>query len=209
MLTFKQTRWTIGSFLRGWQMDAPERYGADPRASLEKMRPRIRKKLEEEIRALNGIKFQLALKVQLRKTGPNGTEEYTDLMLRHKQEAVLQANEIDEALDKAIPTIFETLEKWTQRGSGWVVDRVETLWLDIARYQPLRGSSYIPLPAAVRNKKAAINVKNKDDHCLRWSLRSALFPTAKDSQRPTKYPTQDGLNFEGIDTSHPFPMSQG
>ena len=61
------------------------------------------------------------------------------------------------------------------RGSGWVVDRVEVLWLDIARYQPLRGGSYIPLPAAVRLKKAVVNVKNKDDHCLRWAFRSALF----------------------------------
>ena len=65
--------------------------------------PRIRKKLEEEIRALSGIKFQLALKIQLRKTGPDVTEEYTDPVLRHKQEALLQANEIDEVLDKVIP----------------------------------------------------------------------------------------------------------
>ena len=56
------------------------------------------------------------------------------------------------------------------------VDRVEVLWLNIARYQPLRGGSYIPLPAVVRLKKAVVNVKNKEDHCLRWALRSALFP---------------------------------
>ena len=42
--------------------------------------------------------------------------------------------------------------------------RVQTLWLDISRYQPLRGGSYIPLPAAVRSKKVVINVKNRDDH---------------------------------------------
>ena len=42
-----------------------------------------------------------------------------------------------------------------------MVDRVETLWLDMARYatvlfatvEPLRGGSYIPLPAAVKNRK--------------------------------------------------------
>ena len=100
----------------------------------------------------------------------------------------------------------ESLEKWTQRGSGWAVDQVHTLWLDIARYQPLRGGSYIPLPAAVKNKKAVVNVKNKDDHCLRWALRAALFQVAKDPQRPTKYPTKDGLVFTGIDA--PTPISQ-
>ena len=81
-----------------------------------------------------------------------------------------------------------------------------TLWLDIARYEPLRGGSYIPLPAAVGNKKVVINVKNRDDHCLRWALRSALFQVAKHPQRPTKYPTADGLDFTGIDA--PTPISQ-
>ena len=83
---------------------------------------------------------------------------------------------------------------------------MEVLWLDIARYQPLRGGSYIPLPAAVRLKKAVVNVKNKDDHCLRWALRSDLFPASDHVDRPSKYPTDDGLSFEGIDA--PTPISQ-
>ena len=124
-------------------------HGADPRAFLEGMRPQIRAKLKEELKALHGIKFQLALKVQLRKENPDGSVEYTDPVLCHKQEVILQKSEIKGALNQAFPRIQETLEKWTQRGSGWVVDQVLTLWLDIARYQPLRGGSYIPLPTAV------------------------------------------------------------
>ena len=190
-------------------MDVPQGLGADPLTFLEGVRPQIRQKLTEEILAIKGVKFQLALKVQLRKDRPDGGEEYTDPVIRHKQETLLRAAgtaEINEVLDKAFPHILETLEKWTQRGSGWVVDHVCTLWLDIARYQPLRGGSYIPLPAAVKNKKAVVNVKNTDDQCLRWTLRSAMFPVAKDPQRPTKYPEEDGLDFTGIDT--PTPISQ-
>ena len=184
-------------------------HGADPRAFLEGVRPQIRAKLEEEIKALNGIKFQLALKVQLRKDNPDGSEEYSDPVLRHKQEAILHNSEIEGALNQAFSTIQETLEKWTQRGSGWVVDRVEVLWLDIARYQPIRGGSYIPLPAVVRLKKAVVNIENKDDHCLRWPLRSALFPAWDHVDRPSKYPTDDGLDFEGIDAPTPLSGAQG
>ena len=165
--------------------------------------PQIHKKLTKEISALNGIKFQLALKVQLQKESPDGTEEFIEPVLHHKQKALLQASEIKGALDKAIPHLLELLEKWTQRGSGWTVDRGQTLWLDIPRYQPLRGSSYIPLPAAVRSMKAVVNVKNKDDHYLRWALRSALFPACDHVDRPLKYPTNDDLNFKGIDAPHP------
>ena len=92
-------------------------------------------------------------------------------MPRHKQETLLQASEINEALNRAIPYLLELLEKWTQRALGWVVDRVQTLWMDVARYQPLRVGSYLPLPAAVRNKKAVINPNNmNDDDCLEWTL---------------------------------------
>ena len=164
---FYRTPWVIGNFLRGWQMDIAEGHpsGVDVRTFMQEMRPQMHKKLSEEILALNGIKFQLALKVQLQKESPDGTEEFTDPVLRHKQEALLQASEIKEASDKAIPHLLELLEKWTQRGSGWVVDKVQTLWLDIARYEPIRGGSYIPLLAAVKNKKGVVSVKNKDYHC--------------------------------------------
>ena len=212
-LVFRMTPWAIGNFLRCWRMNVPRGHplGADPLSFLEGVRPQIRQKLTEEILALKGIKFQLALRVQLRKDRSDGGEEYTDPIIRHKQETILQAAgtaEINEVLDKVFPHILETLEKWTQRGSGWVVDHVSTLWLDIARYNPLRGGSYIPLPAVVKNKKAVVNVKNTDDRCLRWALRSAMFPVAngEHNYRPTKYPEEDGLDFTGIDT--PTPISQ-
>ena len=90
-LVFYRTPWVIGSFLRGWQMDIPEGHpsGDDVRAFMQEMELRIHDKLENEILALNGVKFQVALKVQLRKDNPDGSEEYTDPVLRHKQEALL------------------------------------------------------------------------------------------------------------------------
>ena len=107
---------------------------------------------------------------------------------------------------------METLEKWTRKKSGWDIDGVQTLWLDIARYQPLRGGSYIPLPAAVAAKNkggmAVLNVKNKDDSCLRWALRSALANPAPPHhpERTTWYSNEVGLDFTGIDA--PTPVSQ-
>ena len=190
-------------------MDVPQGHpqGADPRTFLESVEYKIREKLEKELRVLRGgLKFQLALKVELVKVNPDGSEEFMEPVLRHRQEAVLNENEITTALEETFPRLQETLEKLTQRGSMWAVVQVRKLWLDIARYQPLRGGSYIPLPPTLKNKKAVVNVKNMDDHCLRWALRSALFQAAKDPHRPAKYPTADGLDFAGIDT--PTPISQ-
>ena len=59
--------------------------GVDIRAFMQEVEPRIHDKLDEEILALNGVKFQLAVKVQLQKDNPDGSEEYTDPVLCHKQ----------------------------------------------------------------------------------------------------------------------------
>ncbi len=99
----------------------------DPITFWEDVRPQIRQKLTEEVLAINGVEFRLALKIQLRKDNPGGSEEYTDPVLRHKLEAVLQTNEIDGTLDRAFPSFQETLGKWTQRGSGWVIVKISTL----------------------------------------------------------------------------------
>lgn len=119
----RQTPWAIGGFLRGRQMDVPvlvasqQQYthGADPMAFLEEAEPKIHGKLEEEINALNGVKFQLAFKVQLRKNNPDGSAENTDPVLHHKQEAILQKSETKRALNQAFPRI---IKQNARRGSG-------------------------------------------------------------------------------------------
>ena len=139
---FHQTPYVIGNWLRGWEMNPPDQI--DPKIFLDNVRESIHKKLVEELVELQSVKYQLALKINLKKEGPDGKEEFTDPVFRHKTEAVLNADDIKESLDKAIPNVIETFEKWTHRGSNWVVDKIQTLWLDIAKYKPFKGGSYIP-----------------------------------------------------------------
>ena len=82
-------------------------HGADPMAFLEEAEPKIHGKLEEEINALNGVKFQLAFKVQLRENNPDGSAENTDPVLHHQQEAILQKSETKRALNQAFPRIIK------------------------------------------------------------------------------------------------------
>jgi len=58
----------------------------------------------------------------------------------------------------------------------------------------------------LKNKKAIINIKNRDNMCLRWALRAHLFPARTHVDRTSSYPTNDGLDFTGID--FPTPVSQ-
>ena len=108
---------------------------------------------------------------------------------------------IEQKFDEFIDRIKGEIQSWSENGSGWEVERILTAYVNVARYEPLRGGTYLPLPAKLANKKAIINVQNRDNECLKWSLRAALFPPqdGTNSQRPSQYPVNNGSNYVGID----------
>ena len=67
----------------------------------------------------------------------------------------------------------------------------------------MKGSSYIPLPDWISNKKAIVNIENKDEKCFLWCILRYLHPKERDEERLTglkKY--EFSLNTKGIT----FPM---
>jgi len=115
---------------------------------------------------------------------------------------------INTTFNRFIDELKGEIEAWCQMGSGWVIEGIVAANDNIARYEPFCGESYMPLPNKVINKKAIINIQNRDDQCFRWAIRAVLYPApeGKNPIRTSSYPTQDGLNFEGID--FPTPVSQ-
>ena len=72
------------------------------------------------------------------------------------------------------------------KDSGWSFHSVVQLELHMVEYQPLRGSSYIELPAYIRNKHAVINIKNDDEKCFLWCLLRSLNLKNKHNDRIDK-----------------------
>ncbi len=71
--------------------------------------------------------------------------------------------------DDASEKILESMAKYQKEGSGWRLKRVLELEIHVVEYNPLDGSSYIPLPEKLRGKMAIVNVKNEDNECFKWS----------------------------------------
>jgi len=155
------------------------------------------------------IKVGFGLEVRFRRETEGETQTMTHYF-KSNEPMILNRytsrQEIREKIDEFIERTEGEIESWSQRGSGWPVDRIMTAYINVARYEPLRGGNYLPLPANLAKKKAIINVKNRDNECLKWALRAALFPATTNAQRPSKYPVKDGINYEGI--SFPTPVRQ-
>ena len=72
-------------------------------------------------------------------------------------ETNLESTDEDELYQQMIDIIEERIQNTQMDGSGWSFHSVVQLELHMVEYQPLRGSSYIELPAYIRNEHAVIN----------------------------------------------------
>ena len=161
---------------------------------------------------MNGFKFIETLEVTFEKdtidskTGKR-VSIYKTAFFNRKAKIVIKANDIEPELNMSRQEILNVINKWVSEGSGWVIDRIDSHYINVTLYKPLNGSSYMELPTELRNpKKGLINIKNKDDECFRWCHIRHLNPQEKDPQRIKKEDKKmiNEMNYEGIE----FPVSQ-
>ena len=90
-------------------------------------------------------------------------------------------------------------------GSDWAFYKVIKLELHTVSYRPLRGNTWIPLPKELVDKKAIINMKNKDNECFKWCVLRELNPKDDHAERVDKelMEKENTLNMEGIE----YPVS--
>ena len=55
--------------------------------------------------------------------------------------------------DQSFQEILYRIDSWTNRGSGWVIELIESQYINISTYRPLLGSSYIDLPIELKHPK--------------------------------------------------------
>ena len=113
------------------------------------------------------------------------------------------STDVDKLIELCINTIDGGIEAFQQNGSAWYFKEVYKLEIHTVEYNPTKGSSYIPLPDWLSNKKAIVNIENKDEKCFLWCILRYLHPKERDEERLTglkKY--EFSLNTEGIT----FPM---
>ena len=60
------------------------------------------------------------------------------------------------------------------KGSEFVFDYVNLLYDNLYKISLNRGKSYIDSPSWIKNKRATINPKNKDNECLKYVITVAL-----------------------------------
>ena len=145
----------------------------NPLNHFTKTRPLTESHLEDLLKTMKGFKFIETLEVTFEKdtidskTGKR-VSIYKTAFFNGKAKTITEVNDIEHELSMSRQEILNVIDKWVSEGSGWVIDRIDSHYINITLYKPLNGSSYIELPTELRNStKGLINMKNEDEECFR------------------------------------------
>ena len=103
--------------------------------------------------------------------------------------------------------ILESFANYQKNGSGWRFESVDKLELTISKFNLLKGSSYIPLPKKLIEKKAITNMKNDDDHCFKWCIARAFNPVGSHPERISKKLKEQAKAFNWKNVNFPASFS--
>ena len=133
---------------------------------------------------MKGFKYQITMNILLRKKKINGDTEYSFVYFNSITKTVIN---LDFNLDKSFEEILYRTDNWINEGSGWIIDSRHGQYVNISKYAPLFGSSFIELPSKLKNpKKGLINIKNRDNKFFLWCHVRHLNPIDSHSNRINK-----------------------
>ena len=201
--TFTQKEQALRGFTRSYEIGLTNRQ--DPLIQLQNTRSVIKNNLLKVLNEMKGLKFNETLKITFEKQKGDELIE-KEAYFNAKPQTVTNDVDIDNLLQITQQQIVNMIQQWISEGSAWIIKSVDSHFINVVRYRPLRGSSYIPLPKELQNSaKGIINMKNNDDECFRWCHIRHLLPQNKDPQRIKECDKKyvEKLDYSGIE----FPVS--
>ena len=165
------------------------------------------KKLKDFLRNNRKIKFRLVLvclmeKQMIEKNRLAGIVE-DKAYFNTETNINLESTDVKRLLSLIIKSILIKLEEYKKNGSGWYFKEIVSLEIHTVEYNPMNGSSYIPLPDWISKKRAIINIQNRDEKCFLWCILRYIYPRDKNDTRLTDLKKYEySLNTKGIN----FPM---
>ena len=151
-------------------------------------------------------KVKLIFKCYMIKERPDGEAIIRPFNFHSDIMNILGGTDVNELYNMMIETIKEKIDKVeSAEGTGWRLHSIIKLELHTAEFIPPRGSSYVELPKELKDKKAIINIQNKDNRCFIWCVLRALCPVKKNKERldKTLKSNIETLNTTGIN----YPVS--
>ena len=162
----------------------------------------IKNLFDELLRKKRGFKYIISVIITLKKRINNNEFNLKTLYFNSLIKIVINQRY---HLNDSFEEILNLLNIWINEGSGWVIDKIEGLYINVANYEPLLGGSYIPLPKVLNHSiKGLINLKNKDHKCFMWCHVRLINLTNSHPGRINKQDKKIAANLNYLDIMFPL-----
>ena len=156
----------------------------DPIVQLKASKLSIKNLFSDLLNETKGFKYQITVKVLLKKYKLNGEIEFAPVYFNSVTKTVINHRF---RLENSFQEILYRIDVWINEGSGWIVKSIESQYIKISTYRPLSGSSYTNLLVELkRQRKGLINIKNKDRKCFLWCHVRHINPSKEHPERIKK-----------------------
>ena len=200
-LTVEKGKSAFGNFARQFIIRG------DDSLSLQEFFQKARGEIVLLVRQNPQTKVQCILNVEMIQNRISGEDETSDPFFPSRQKENLGNN--FEIVEEMIREMIEAMENYNKRGSNWVFKKVIRLDVNFVRWNPLRGSAYIPLPVKLANKKAVINMKNMEDEmCFKWCIARAANMVESHPERITPKLREQAEEFDWTDCKFPMALDK-
>ena len=150
----------------------------DPMVQFKMLNQRGNVLILKALHKFNGVMFSIGMDILFSKPDKDNTDLIITQMfhIAVKSVPITHESELTEAVKKQNEEIKSRIDRYTVGGSGWTIEEIQRHYITLSKYKPLTGRTYIPLPEAIQNKKATINIQNNDNKCFMYCLGRALDP---------------------------------
>lgn len=136
----------------------------------------------------------------------NNEESRDSIFMNSSPQTVINSTDFLPTLNMSQQQIMARIGRWINQGRGYVIDSVDEHYINVVKYDPLRGNSYIPLPPELQHpRKGLINIQNEDSECFRWCHVCYINPQTENPKRIKNSDREmaEKLNYQGVE----FPVS--
>ena len=134
--------------------------GKDSIVQLEASKSSIKDLFNDLLNETKGFKYQITVKVLLKRYKINGEIEFTQAYFNSLTKTVMNHKF---RLENSFQEILCMIDVWINNGSGWNVESMESQYINFSTYRLLSESCYMDLPVALRiPRKGLISIKSKD-----------------------------------------------
>ena len=154
---------------------------------------------------MRGFKFVETLKVTFVKR-KDEHNIYKPAYFNRRAQIVINPYDVLPSLGVSRQQLLNGIGVWLSEGSGWAISSIDELYINTVVYEPIKGSSYIPLPIEFQHsRKGLVNIENEDNECFRWCHIRYLNPQEDHPHRIRKSDRElsEQLNYQGVE----FPVA--